>query len=121
MSRHRIAKTVPDIKHLTGADLDLARAFLRQRCYVAGEGFSSQYEGQEVSCTTTAICVYALSETSLLTKKRRTSSKRYCCGFAARAQRSKPVPFQEQRDKSPVRGPLAKRHSRSPVSERHGE
>jgi hypothetical protein len=70
MSQKAASKTVPVIKRLTGADLDVTRGFLRQQCFVDGKGFSSQYAGRGmVSCTTTAICVYALSETGPLTQQ----------------------------------------------------
>jgi hypothetical protein len=62
----------PVIKRLTGADLDATRAFLRKQCFVKGQGFSSQYADQgRVSCATTAICVYALSETGPLTQQQK--------------------------------------------------
>jgi hypothetical protein len=72
MSQQTVANTSPVIKRLTGADLDDTRAFLRKHCFVEGKGFSSQYAGQGiVSCTTTAICVYALSETGPLTQQQK--------------------------------------------------
>jgi len=56
------------VKRLTGADLAAARNFLLSKGFARGEGFWSQYAGQAtVSCTTTAICVYALSQTGRLT------------------------------------------------------
>src|SRR5436309_8267208 len=61
MTRRKKANGLPDIKRLTGADLNATRSFLLKECFVQGKGFSSQYAGKGgVSCTTTAICVYAL-------------------------------------------------------------
>jgi len=82
MSQETVAKTSPVIKRLTGADLDATRAFLRKQCFVKGKGFWSQYAGQEmVSCTTTAICVYALSETGPLTLREKDEFQRVLLAF----------------------------------------
>jgi hypothetical protein len=63
------ATTVGVVKRLTGVDLGATRAILLNECFVAGRGFWSQYAGQgTISCTTTAICVYALAATGRLTK-----------------------------------------------------
>src|SRR5207249_7085582 len=78
----RTGDTSPVIKRLTGADLDATRAFLRKQCFVEGKGFSSQYAGQAiVSCTTTAICVYALSETGPLTQQEKDGFQRVLLAF----------------------------------------
>jgi len=82
MRQQTVAKTSPIINHLTGVDLDATRAFLREHCFVKGHGFSSQYAGQgKVSCTTTAICVYALSETGLLTQQEKDEFQRILLAF----------------------------------------
>jgi len=60
----------PVIKRLTDADLGATRAFLREQCFVKGQGFTSQYAGEgRFSCAATAICAYALSETGQLTQR----------------------------------------------------
>jgi hypothetical protein len=47
-----------------------------------GRGFSSQYAGQrEVSCTTTATCIYALAETGPLTEEDRSEFQRLLLAF----------------------------------------
>src|SRR5438552_4373647 len=82
MSRKTVANTSLAIKRLTGADLDATRAFLRKQCFVEGKGFSSQYAGQgRVSCATTAICVYALSETGPLTPQEKDEFQRVLLAF----------------------------------------
>jgi hypothetical protein len=82
MSKEMVAKTSPVIKRLTGVDLDATRAFLRKQCFVEGKGFSSQYAGQgTVSCTTTAICVYALSETGSLKQQEKDEFQRLLLAF----------------------------------------
>ena len=82
MSQPTAAKTSPAIKRLTGTDLDATRAFLRRQCFVEGKGFSSQYGGQErVSCTTTAICAYALSEMGALTQADKDEFQRVLLAF----------------------------------------
>ncbi len=82
MSPQTVAKTSLVIKRLTGADLDTTRTFLRKQCFVEGKGFSSQYPGQEiVSCATTAICAYALSETGPLTRRERNEFQRILLAF----------------------------------------
>jgi hypothetical protein len=51
-------------------DLNATLAFLLEDGLVKGKGFWSQYAGQgKVSCTTTAICVYALAEMGQLAPK----------------------------------------------------
>src|SRR5262245_49703361 len=58
------------VKRLTGTDLRTSRTFLLTEGFAPGRGFWSQYAGQAtVSCTTTAICAYALSETGSLTNR----------------------------------------------------
>ena len=70
------------VKRLTGADLGAAREFLLRECYVRGKGFSSQYAGQgTVSCTTSAICIYALSETSRLSPSEKREFERVLLTF----------------------------------------
>ncbi|HXI39241.1 MAG TPA: hypothetical protein VNH83_04650 [Bryobacteraceae bacterium] len=82
MGQRKAARTPPDIKRLTGADVEATRAFLRKRCFVEGKGFSSQYADQgRVSCTTTAICVYALSETGPLTQPDKNEFQRILLAF----------------------------------------
>lgn len=82
MRQQTVSKISPVIKRLTGADLDATRAFLRQQCFVEGKGFSSQYAGQGmVSCATTAICVYALSETGPLTQQEKDKFQRVLLAF----------------------------------------
>jgi hypothetical protein len=82
MSRQTVSKTSMVIKRLTGADLEATRAFLRKQCFVDGKGFSSQYAGQEsFSCSTTAICVYALSETGPLTQQEKNEFQRVLLAF----------------------------------------
>lgn len=71
-----------DLKRLTGADLDASRAFLLGDCFVPGKGFSAQYAGQAtVSCTTTAICAYALAETGPLTERKRSAFRQALLAF----------------------------------------
>ena len=82
MSQQTAAKTSLVIKRLTGTDLDATRAFLRKQCFVEGKGFSSQYAGEgRVSCTTTAICIYALSETGPLTSLEKDDFQRVLLAF----------------------------------------
>ena len=67
---------------LTGADLGATRTFLLKQCFVPGQVFSSQYAGQTtVSCTTTAIFVYVLSETGPLTTKQKADFRRLVLSF----------------------------------------
>src|SRR5205823_3433725 len=69
LSKSTPATTSVVIKRLTGADLAATRSFLLKECFVPGQGFWSQYADHgTVSCTTTAICAYALAETGPLTK-----------------------------------------------------
>jgi hypothetical protein len=82
LGQRTAATTLPTIKRFTGADLDATRSFLRKRCFVEGQGFSSQYADQgRVSCTTTAICVYALSETGPLTQQEKDEFQRVLLAF----------------------------------------
>ncbi len=82
MSQKTAGKTTLIIKRLTGVDLDATRSFLRTQCFVEGKGFSSQYAGQGVvSCTTTAMCVYALSETGPLTQPEKSEFQRILLAF----------------------------------------
>lgn len=82
MRQQTVAKTSLVIKHLTGADIDATRAFLRKQCFLEGKGFSSQYAGQKtISCTTTAICEYALSETGPLTLQEKEEFQRILLAF----------------------------------------
>ena len=72
------------IKRLTGADIEATRQFVLRDCFVPGEGFWSQYAGQgAVSCTTSAICIYALSETGHLNRHQRREFQRILLGFRA--------------------------------------
>jgi hypothetical protein len=72
------------IKRLTGVNLEATRQFLLQDCFVPGKGFSSQYAGQEtVSCATSAICTYALSETGKLSRRQKREFQRVLLGFRA--------------------------------------
>jgi hypothetical protein len=67
------ASSIPTIiKRLTGADLESTLKFLLRDCFLPGKGFSSQYVGKgTVSCSTSAICIYALSETGELTQRQK--------------------------------------------------
>jgi hypothetical protein len=48
----------------------------------SGKGFSSQYAGQEtVSCATSAICIYALSETGQLSHSQKHEFQRVLLAF----------------------------------------
>jgi hypothetical protein len=72
------------IKRFTGADLEATRKFLLRECFIPGKGFSSQYAGQpNVSCTTSAICIYALSETGPLTVTQKRNFERTLLAFRA--------------------------------------
>jgi hypothetical protein len=74
--------TTAVIKRLTGADLGATRAFLLKECFVPGKGFWSQYAGRgKISCSTTAICVYALSETGPLVDRQRHEFRRVLLAF----------------------------------------
>lgn len=76
------ATTFGVVKRLTGVDLGATRAFLLNQCFVAGRGFWSQYAGQgTISCTTTAICVYALAATGRLTKAQKDEFRRVLLAF----------------------------------------
>jgi hypothetical protein len=68
------------IKRLTGANLDATRNFLFREGFAPGKGFWSQYAGQgTVSCATSAVCIYALSETGELTQRQKSEFERVCC------------------------------------------
>ena len=70
------------IQRLTGVDLNATRAFLIRECLVDKKGFSSQYAGDKtISCTTTSICLYALSEMGLLTQQQKQSFQRLLLSF----------------------------------------
>ena len=70
------------IKRSTGADLKAIREFLLRECFIPEKGFSSQYAGQAtVSCTTSAICIYALSETGPLTQIQKHNFERLLFAF----------------------------------------
>src|SRR5882762_10457749 len=72
------------IKRLAGADLEATRHFLLRQCFIPGKGFSAQYAGQTtVSCATSAICIYALSETGQLTRAQRSNFERLLLAFRA--------------------------------------
>ena len=81
MKQRKTKTAVLDVKHLTGVDLGAALTFLRQRCFVAGKGFSSQYAGQAASCTTTAICLYALSEIGTLSTQEKADFQKILLAF----------------------------------------
>jgi len=82
MIHQTLAKTLSVVKRLTGVDLEATRSFLGKQCFVTGQGFSSQYAGQEkVSCATTAICAYALSETGRLTQQEKAEFQRVLLAF----------------------------------------
>jgi hypothetical protein len=83
LAQRKTATASSVIKRLTGVDLDAARAFLRKQCFVDGQGFSSQYAGEgRVSCTTTAICAYALSQTGPLTQHDKDEFQRALLAFS---------------------------------------
>lgn len=70
------------IKRLLGIDPGASRDFLLRECFVPGQGFSTQYAGQTtVSCTTTAICAYALSEMGALTRQQEREFQRLVLAF----------------------------------------
>lgn len=70
LSRSRRATIPALVKRHTGIDLAATRAFLLNDCFIPGQGFRSQYvEQSTVSCTTSAICIYALSRTGTLTRR----------------------------------------------------
>jgi len=83
MSKSKYSETdLAIIKRLTGADLRGTRTFLLKECFARGEGFWSQYAGHgSVSCTTTAICVYALCETGELAEQQKLEFQRLLLGF----------------------------------------
>src|SRR5437667_12067236 len=83
----RTSSVATVIKRLTGANLEATREFLLRDCFVPGKGFSSQYAGQgTVSCTTSAICIYALSETGHLTQRQKRGFTRVLLAFRAAMQ-----------------------------------
>jgi len=54
--------------------------------FVPRKGFWSQYAGQgTVSCATSAICIYALSETAELTQRQKSEFERVLLAFGATA------------------------------------
>jgi hypothetical protein len=72
------------IKRLTGVNFEATREFLLRECLVPGKGFWSQYVGQgTVSCSTSAICIYALSETGQLNRRQKREFQRILLGFRA--------------------------------------
>jgi hypothetical protein len=80
----RTSSVRAEIKRLTGADLEATREFLLRDCYIPGKGFSSQYAGQgTVSCATSAICIYALSETGQLSHSQKQEFQRILLAFRA--------------------------------------
>jgi hypothetical protein len=82
LARRTAVSIVASIKRLTGVDLDATRAFLLNQCFVTGKGFWSQYAGEgTISCTTTAMCVYALSQTGSLTKAQKEEFQRVLLAF----------------------------------------
>jgi hypothetical protein len=82
MGQRKSSATGEIIKRLTGADLDATRAFLRKQCFVEGQGFRSQYADQrKVSCATTAICIYALSQTGSLAQREKDEFQRLLLAF----------------------------------------
>ena len=81
--RNRTAPTpAAVIKRLVGIDPAASREFLLNECYVRGQGFWSRYVGRgAVSCTTTAICAYALSEIGSLTRQEKREFQRLVLAF----------------------------------------
>jgi hypothetical protein len=70
------------IKRLVGIDPVVSRDFLLEESYVPGQGFWSQYVGLgAVSCATTAICAYALSEMGSLTPQQKREFQRVLLAF----------------------------------------
>lgn len=70
------------VKRLLGIDPAAARDFLLKEAFVAGQGFWSQYVGRgAVSCTTTAICAYALAEMGALTQQQKREIQRLVLAF----------------------------------------
>ena len=70
------------IKRLVGIDPVVSRDFLLEESYVPGQGFWSQYVGLgAVSCATTAICAYALSEMGSLTPQQKREFQRLLLAF----------------------------------------
>jgi hypothetical protein len=77
-------KILSVIKRFTGVHLEATRDFLLRNCFIPGKGFSSQYAGQgTVSCATSAIYMYALSETGHLTQARKREFARILLAFRA--------------------------------------
>jgi len=82
LPRSRVATLPAVIKRHTGIDLAGTRAFLLNECFIPGQGFRSQYVDQStVSCTTTAICIYALCQTGALTRLQKREFERVLLGF----------------------------------------
>jgi hypothetical protein len=70
------------VKRHTGIDLAATRAFLLNECFIPGQGFRSHYADQAtVSCSTTAICMYALSEIGALTRQQQREYEKVLLGF----------------------------------------
>ena len=70
------------VRRFGGTDLEAIRGYLLRDCLIPGKGFSSQYAGQAtVSCTTSAICIYALAETGQLTKTQKREFQRLLLTF----------------------------------------
>jgi len=72
------------IKRLGGGNLEATRSYLLRDCFIPGKGFPSQYAGRAtMSCTTSAICIYALSETGQLTQTQKREFERLLLAFRA--------------------------------------
>ncbi len=66
------------------------------------KGFSSQYAGQDIfSCSTTAICVYGLSETGLLTQQEKNKFQRVLLGFRLNSPASQAGAFPRTTGRTP--------------------
>ena len=83
LSKSRITRSPRAvIKRFVGADLEATRQFLLRDCFVPAKGFWSQYVGQgTVSCTTSAICIYALCETGQLSDSQKREFQRILLAF----------------------------------------
>src|SRR3989441_5245979 len=109
----RTSSVATVIKRLTGANLEATREFLLRDCFVPGKGFSSQYAGQgTVSCTTSAICIYALSETGHLTQRQKRGFTRVLLAFRAAMPWKRPEPFRGRLEESSAHGRRVKLRSR---------
>lgn len=70
------------VKRHTGIDQAATRAFLLNECFIPGRGFRSHYADQAtVSCTTTAICIYALCEIGAVTRQQKREFEKVLLGF----------------------------------------